>query len=185
MSMDLWIFDVGRGLCVAVRSPNSYLCVIDCGCSDDFAPIEWLATQEWTRHRNFKLAQLIITHPHVDHIADIERVTKKLKPFMILRRKDLDWKKVTSGGSDQTAALKHYMENYMPPKYNSTVNDADKPVWGDGFMLSSYYLGERNASEISATDSAYVNNTSYVSILKYKNYCFALNLNPSSVRTMV
>lgn len=174
MSMDLWVFDVGRGLCVAVRSPNGYLCVIDCGCSDDFSPIEWLATQEWTHHKKFNLAKLIITHPHVDHIADIETVTNRLKPYMILRRKDLDWKKVISGGSNQSTAMRHYMENYMPPEYNSTVNDTDKPDWGDGFAISSYCLGEAKASEISATDSAYVNNTSYVNVITYRNYCFAL-----------
>jgi beta-lactamase superfamily II metal-dependent hydrolase len=173
--MDLWVFDVGRGLCVAVKSPNGYLCVIDCGCSDDFSPIEWLATQEWTRHKNFKLAKLIITHPHVDHIADIENVTRYLKPFMILRRKDLNWKKVTSGGSDQTASMRHYVQTYMPPEYNAEVKEENKPNWGDGFLLSSYSLDERKAAEISATDSAYVNNTSFVTILKYKAYCFVLN----------
>jgi beta-lactamase superfamily II metal-dependent hydrolase len=172
--MDLWIFDVGRGLCVAVRSPNGYLCIIDCGCSDDFSPIEWLAAQEWTHHKNFKLAKLIITHPHVDHIADIENITNRLKPFMILRRKDLNWKKVTSGGSNQTDAMKHYLKSYMPPEYNSTVKDSDKPDWGDGFELRSYCLDETKAAEISETDSAYVNNTSYVNIIKYKNYRFAL-----------
>jgi len=174
MSTDLWIFDVGRGLCVAIRSPNGYLCVIDCGRSDDFSPIERRATQEWTCHKNYKLAKLIITHPHVDHIADIETVTNKLKPFMILRRKDLDWEKVISGGSYQTAVMKHYMKNYMPPEYNSTVSDADKPDWGDGFVLSSYCLGESKTAEISGTDSAYVNNTSYVTIITYQNYRIAL-----------
>lgn len=177
MSIELWIFNVGRGLCVAIRSPNGYLCVMDCGRSDDFSAIEWLTNQSWTRHKNCKLAKLIITHPHVDHIADIENVTRNLKPFMILRRKkqDLNWQKVISGGSDETGAMKHYVDNYMPPEYNDTVEKFDKPDWGEGFALSSYCLNERKAAEISLTDSAYVNNTSYMTILKYKNYCFALS----------
>ena len=130
MSMDLWVLNVGRGLCVAIRSPNGYLCVLDCGRSDDFSPIDWLAGQEWTRHEGFKLAKLIVTHPHVDHLADIENVTRCLKPFMILRRKkeDLNWQKVTSGGGDQTAVKKHYVDTYMPPAYSLTIEDKDKPT---------------------------------------------------------
>ncbi len=174
MSMDLWIFNIGRGLCAAIKSPNGYLCVMDCGGSDDFSAIEWLAGQTWTEHKNYKLAELIVTHPHVDHIADIEKVSEVLQPFMILRRKDLDWDKVTRGGSDQIAAMQHYVETYMPPGYNSTVDENEKPFWGDGFSLSTFCLDEGKVREISGTDSAYVNNTSYVTILKHGNYCFAL-----------
>lgn len=176
MSMDLWIFDVGRGLCVAIRTPNNHLCLIDCGCSDDFSPIEWLATKNWTCRNNYKLAKLIITHPHIDHIADIENVTNKLKPSMILRRteKNLDWKKVTSGGSGQSASMKHYIGNYMPPQYNVTITDLSRPDWGDDFQLSSYCLGEADAAKVSGTDSSYVNNSSYVNLIKYKGYCFAI-----------
>ena len=174
--MDLWIFNIGRGLCAAIKSPNGYLCVMDCGHSDDFSAIEWLAGQEWTRHKGFKLAKLIITHPHLDHLADIENVTRCLKPFMILRRKkeDLNWQRVTSGGNDHTAAMKHYTDTYMPPEYNLTIEEKNKPDWGDGFTINSYCLDESKAAEISGTDSAYVNNTSYVTILKHGNYCFAL-----------
>ncbi len=177
MSVDLWVFNVGRGLCVAIRSPNGYLCVMDCGRSDDFSAIEWLASQEWTKHKGYKLSKLIITHPHVDHIADVENVTRNLQPFMILRRKknDLNWEKVIGGGSDETAAMKHYVDTYMPPKYNLTIEDKDKPDWGNGFTLHCYCLDENDAENISGTDSAYVNNTSYVTILKYKRYCFALS----------
>jgi len=175
MSMELWVFHVGRGLCVAVRSPNGYLCVIDCGRSDNFSAIAWLARKEWTRHKNYKLAKLIITHPHVDHIADIEIVTDQLKPFMILRRKDLDWEKVTSGGSDQTEAFQHYEDHYMPPAYNSPVADNDRPDWGTGFTMRAYSLSEATVARISKTDSSYVNNSSFVLVLKYMNYTFVLN----------
>ncbi len=175
MSMDLWVFNVGRGLCAAVRSPNGYLCVVDCGRSDDFSPIGWLAQQEWTSHKNYKLAKLVITHPHADHIADIETVTATLKPFMILRRKDLNWKKVTSGGSDQTAAMQHYIKHYMPPAYNEPIPDNQKPDWGGGFVLRAYRLNEATVAKISKTDSSYVNNSSFVLILKYMDYTFALN----------
>jgi hypothetical protein len=36
-------------------------------------------------------------------------------------------------------------------------------------------LDQGKAAQISATDSAYVNNTSFVTVVKYKGYCFVLN----------
>ncbi len=176
MSMRLWVFDVGRGLCIAVRSPNGYLCVVDCGNSDEFSPIKWLSTQVWTRHEGYKLTEIIITHPHFDHIADIENVSILMPPFMIVRRTDLDWAKVTSGGSDRTTAIKHYVSNYLPPQslYTNTVTPANLPNWGDGFELKTYRLNRDTVARISGTDSEYVNNSSYIIIIKYKGYCFAI-----------
>jgi len=135
----------------------------------------WLAHQSWTQHKGFKLAELIITHPHIDHLADIENVTRYLQPFMILRRKDLDWRKVTSGGSGQTTILTHYENTYMPPKYAWDMPVSEKPDWGEDFLISSYYLSEHRVAELSTTDSSYVNNSSYITILKYMNYCFTFS----------
>jgi beta-lactamase superfamily II metal-dependent hydrolase len=174
MSMDLVVFDVGRGLCVAVRTPNNYLCVIDCGSSESFSPILWLAQRRWTPFKGFRLAELIITHPHVDHIADIDKVTTLLKPYLLQRRIDLAWHKVISGGSATTSAIKHYVRYYMPPEYTGNVTPANTPNWGDGFELIPYQLDIGTVAEISRTDSEYVNNSSYLIVIKYKNYCFAI-----------
>ena len=177
MALDVWVFDVGRGLCVAVRSPNGHLIAMDCGRSEDFSPIEWLSAQDWTPHKGRKLTKLIITHPHVDHIADIENVSNGLRPFMLLRRKkeELDWKRITAGGSEKTAAMKHYVEHYMPGEYTETLKEENKADWGDGFSIRSYSLTPKTAAEVSQSDSAYSNNTSYVTMIRYRGYCFALN----------
>lgn len=172
MSIDVWIFNVGRGFCAAIKSPNGYLCLIDCGCSDEFPPVEWLAGQQWTPHKEHHLAKLIITHPHIDHLSDIENVTRLLPPAIIQRRKDLDWNKVTSGGSNQTGIMSHYVNTYMPPQ-SQYRSDATDPDWGNGFTLMSRNLIQAKVAEVSASDSAYVNNSSLVTILKYKNYNFA------------
>ncbi len=171
MSLDMWVFDVGRGLCVAFRTPNGYLYLVDCGCSDDFSPIGWLSRQTWTRLNGYSLAKLVITHPHCDHIADIATVTALLQPSIILRRKDLDWSRVTSSGSDTSAEMRHYVQTYMPPQYNEP---ATIPDWGDGCGVESFNLDVAKISEVSKTDSAYVNNSSLVTIVLYKGYCLAV-----------
>ncbi|KKK56282.1 hypothetical protein LCGC14_3066080, partial [marine sediment metagenome] len=112
MSLDVTIYNVGRGACVAISTPNGYLCLIDCGCSDEFSPVDWLAGQKWTQYEGYELAKLIITHPHEDHVADIQKISAKLRPQLIQRRKDIDW-----GRASITTATSHYKDGYCPGTY--------------------------------------------------------------------
>lgn len=169
MSVYLCIYNVGRGLCVAIETPKNYLCMIDCGCSDDTSLILHLKKTAFTELNGHKLAKLIITHPHLDHIADIQNVTEHMPPAIILRRKDLDRGKVTGGGSGQSPIFNHYEEHYMPPQYDCPANEPD---WGDGLEFKSWCLDPSKAAEISNTDSSYVNNTSLVTIMTYRGYRF-------------
>lgn len=172
--MDLWIFNIGRGLCVSVRTPNNYLILLDCGHSQEFSPIQWLGKQQWTPYEGHQLTKLIVSHPHLDHISDIERVSETLPPGIIKRRKDLNWDRVTSGGSGDTSPVKHFRETYLPPRttYTETASDPD---WGQGFQFKYYQLGIDKVAEVSSTDSSYVNNSSCVITIKYNGYCFVLN----------
>lgn len=174
MSMHLCVFDVGRGLCCAVRSPNGHLIMIDCGKSDEFSPVEALAKASWTEHRNCRLTYLIVSHPHVDHLADIENVTAHFPPYMIHRRRNLNQAKVTSGGSGVHDAFVHFSENYMPPKYMADIPEAERPIWGDNFVINSYSLPEKELDNISKTDNSYANNSSFVTVIKYRGYTFVL-----------
>jgi beta-lactamase superfamily II metal-dependent hydrolase len=173
MSASVMIFDVGSGQCVALRTPNNHLVLIDCGCSDSHSPVLELARigRLWTGRNGYALTQLIVSHPHTDHIADIERITRFLPPSMILRRIDLDWARVA--GSSPSAALRHYTGNYLPPEYTAPIPAGTQPDWGDGFTLQSFWLENARARTASSSDNSYVNNTSIVSIAKYKGYTFA------------
>lgn len=175
MSMDVNIFNVGRGLCVAIRTPNNYLIMIDCGRSEDFSPVRdclYLNRQYYTTYKDHYLTELIITHPHLDHLADIENITEFLSPGIIWRRKNLKWNHVISGGSGQTEVMNHYKENYMPPRYDEEVTDPD---WGNGFYHQAYCLSLEKLNEISPDDNDYVNNSSFVTVVKYKGYTFVFN----------
>ncbi len=165
MNIDVWILNVGRGFCAAIRSPNGYLCLIDCGCSDEFSPVEWLARQQWTLYENHKLTKLIITHPHEDHVADIQKISEILSPRIIKRKKDIDWRRATT-----TPITSHYKNHYCPGTY---TNPASDPDWGDGMTLQSFSLNSAESAQVSTSDNSYMNNMSIVSILIYRGYTFA------------
>lgn len=73
--LQIVIHPVGAGHAVHVFTPSGEVIVIDAGSSDDYSPLDWLATK--TR----RIDKLIISHPHGDHIREIE----KLRHFSIER----------------------------------------------------------------------------------------------------
>lgn len=65
MSLRILIHNVGHGQAIHAFTPASQTVVIDLGCSEYFSPLEWLRKQTDT------IDNLIITHPHGDHIDEI------------------------------------------------------------------------------------------------------------------
>jgi hypothetical protein len=71
----VWIFNVGRGLAIFIRTPQNHGIIYDFGSSKDFKPTEFLQENiipHLGNYNNCKLAQTIISHPHYDHLSDIE-----------------------------------------------------------------------------------------------------------------
>jgi beta-lactamase superfamily II metal-dependent hydrolase len=99
----LIIFDVDHGFCAFVKSPTGQTLMIDCGRKEPFSPVVYLIENELNGAR---LTQLIVSHPHDDHIDDIEYVTSKLPP-LILQRQLYDWEKVKEAECDYEN-LDHY-----------------------------------------------------------------------------
>jgi competence protein ComEC len=60
---------VGAGHAVHVFTPAGEVIVIDAGASKDVSPLSWL------RRQTSRIDQLIISHPHGDHIEEIERLS--------------------------------------------------------------------------------------------------------------
>ena len=48
------------------------------------------------------------------------------------------------------------------------------PDWGDGMRLIHYSISAATASKVSGSDSSYVDNTSIVTIIRYRSYTFAI-----------
>lgn len=77
----IWVFNVGRGLSVFVRTPNNHGILYDLGASDEFSPLEFIQenilphlTKYESANANHQLAQVVVSHPHADHISEVEKL---------------------------------------------------------------------------------------------------------------
>jgi beta-lactamase superfamily II metal-dependent hydrolase len=75
----IWVFNVGRGLCIFIRTGLNQGIMYDFGSSDDFKPSDFLKENiipHLDKYRKCNIAQIIISHPHADHISNIECLTE-------------------------------------------------------------------------------------------------------------
>lgn len=181
--LQMAVFDVGRGLCIALVTPNRYLILVDCGRSEEFSPVQFLRRCQtesilgegrlvFTPWQRADLAYFIITHPHSDHISDIEALYSVLKPSMIVHRPDLDWNRVRRSNRDN-APIDYYRRHFFWP-WDYSVQAVYEPVLGDGMSYYYFWLPLDVVAAISSTDTDYVNNSCYVSIVKYAGRTIAI-----------
>lgn len=82
--LKLWFLDVGHGDCTYISLPNNARMMIDCGCGDDHWPSKMLNHYKINKvdrpvhipgeDHPYGLDKLVITHPHGDHISDIQAI---------------------------------------------------------------------------------------------------------------
>ncbi|MBI3753406.1 MAG: hypothetical protein HY266_05075 [Deltaproteobacteria bacterium] len=83
----IWIFNIGRGLCVFIRTALNQGIMYDFGNSEDFKPSDFLKQNiipYLDKYKNCRVAQTVISHPHADHIANISCLIepdKEKSPF--------------------------------------------------------------------------------------------------------
>lgn len=83
-SLDVRVWDVEHGSAMYIRAGRRNV-VIDCGEGTDFSPLKWIRSP---RFGVTNLDYLIISHPHHDHIADLDNIAEcGLKPDIIRRPK--------------------------------------------------------------------------------------------------
>ncbi len=80
-----WLFNVGTNQASMVWTPHRYVVIIDCGATDDFSPFEEIIPRLSDRCKTYgnpydgkkyipeSIAQLIVSHPHEDHITEFAR----------------------------------------------------------------------------------------------------------------
>jgi len=83
----IWIFNVGRGLSIFIRTALNQGILYDFGCSEDFSPTKFINEKllpYLDEYKKCKVAQTIISHPHADHISEISclaSIDNKNSPF--------------------------------------------------------------------------------------------------------
>jgi beta-lactamase superfamily II metal-dependent hydrolase len=90
--MKLIVFDVNNGACSLAVCPNGYSLMVDCGCHEEkMCPVE---KTHQLRHglgmtdiKGHSLTLLHITHPDEDHVRNAKKISEKLPPYLLHRRK--------------------------------------------------------------------------------------------------
>ncbi len=168
------IFNVEHGFCAFIKSPNDYGLMIDCGGREYFSPIRWVRQNynygngNIKYHEGRRIAEMIITHLHVDHFSDIGSFVKQEdQPKILLRDKQtmkfIDEKiSEEEDGSSQQQILKQFK------KFQSSYTvDVDTPVdWGfDQYKYSQ--ISNSDAEVISKDRDKIINNRSYIIGIEY------------------
>lgn len=163
-SMDLIVFNVDHGLCVLVRTPNGYGVMIDVGCRRDFSPAEWVADGNivLTPFNNRRLAKLIVTHPHDDHVEGISKLIKYLPPAILQRRKDIDWDQILNPpNQDPSLNAKEFY------RWQSAYDQPAKSLPDYGCDLQIFGLTRSDLESLGGQLQNQVNNGSYVSVFTW------------------
>jgi len=159
------IFKVEHGFCSFIKTPNNYTILIDCGATESFSPIKYILDNELndvSLYNNRKLTRFILTHPHDDHLTDIERLKNELPPAIILRQKYV-WGDVKVSEDGDYEKLDTYVE--LQEIYNTPI--VNPPDWGMDLGHGAYFSPEE-AKKIDA--NKFINNSSIPTILKYSNF---------------
>jgi len=166
MSMKVMVFDVEHGACAFAKTPTNHTILIDSGCTEDFSPARYIAENElgdaagWNGH---KLTKMTVTHPHDDHITEVDAIKENCPPALLLRQK-YDWEDVKTAEDGDYDNLGTYTA--WQDGYNTTPTQ-----WPDyGIEVKSFWLTPDEAKEID--ESKFINNSSIVTILTVKGTKF-------------
>lgn len=156
------LFDVSHGLCCFVRSPNGYLLLIDCGMKELFSPVEYILSNDVAAAVPFNnqiLAELVVTHPHDDHISDISRLIQRMPPAIIAGW-IYNWEEIKTDDNGDY----HNLDTYASFRSGYTGEVREFPDWGMT-MSTSYRLSPGEAKGLDATK--FVNNSSIPVLIQY------------------
>lgn len=154
------VFDVEHGLCVLIETPSGHGIMYDCGCTDTFSPVRYVSKQvSLLPHNDRKLTKLIVSHPHDDHIEDIERLTREMPPA-ILHRHNYVWDEVKQPG-EEYPNLDTYSE--WQATYDQPAAD---PEWGME-VAAGPGLSPNKAKTLPGN---FVNNSSIPLFLEYGHW---------------
>ena len=159
MAMKVMVFDVEHGACAFVKTPTNHTILIDCGCTEGFSPALHIAKHELGTAAGWsgkELTWMVITHPHDDHITEVEAI-KEACPPALLTRQQYDWEEVKTaedGDYDNLDTYTKWQATYNQP----IVLYPDLGLKFERFMLSP--------AEAKAIDKAkFINNSSIVIVL--------------------
>ena len=173
------IWCVEHGSAAFVVCPNGKKIMLDAGKSKEFSPAYYLRNQ----YNTSQITQLIISHPHRDHIEDLPDVIGYCKPKIIRRNKSIPKQLIYPSDEyyddDVFQTYKVLDETYTSPV---SGEDEDTPVsnWGNVEIKSFYNLPDWLTSPS-------LNNLNLLTVIRYQDVeiVFPGDLEPRGWETLL
>ena len=156
----LTTWDVQHGSAALLQTPNGQRIAIDLGSDDNFSPLRHI----WTRLGITRLDEIIITHPHMDHIEDI--LNLNLFNVRILRRpRHLTAADIVNGHSNAGPNAVEICQKYLELNdiYIHPVEHAENPEIpsnNGGVSIKTFYPTRSSKTNL--------NNHSIVTVIEYE-----------------
>ena len=155
--LELRVFNVGHGLSVAlIERPNNYVTLIDLGASTGFTPLKHL-------HLSMRLKPdvLYLTHPHADHLDDIETaLDNNFRPLGVYYQ-DYDWEDVKKREKKELA--------YKVDKFKELIDVVPRREYSGTASLKCWRYTPAAAKK-QFGDATYVNNPSLFMIYSWRDF---------------
>jgi len=126
MSLIVKFYDVEHGSCTHIITPNGKHYLVDIGTKSN-SSISRHLKQNYFQYQGC-IDFLVITHPHIDHIADLENLyAYSIKPKVLWRDKDAFPLSISRSDSPAQVSLKK-KANEMHKEYKFPIIDSESPT---------------------------------------------------------
>lgn len=159
--LELYVFNVGHGLSIAlVEYPEKYVSLIDLGSSESFSPYNYL-TEKLQLHPDI----LYITHPHGDHISDIDSLISSTKKPLSIYIQDYNWEDIEKREKPEL--------RYLIRKYSNTIHSLKRGDYSGSACMRCWRYNPDDAKELFG-ENTYINNSSLFLIYTWKDFKIAI-----------
>ncbi len=199
----IWIFPVGRGSAAFIRTALNHGFILDMAggdCIDPAAFVREHFVPHLTKYRGadaeFAIAQAVLSHPHMDHIAQCGELVDDLSPALLTCPHDndadggtnekIDWSRIEN--EDNTKLLTAYRELYAGrrPPLQTICHESRHSVPNLGYGI--YYVRPPACSKLHpSNDQHYANATSIVLYYRHgaHSILFPGDVTPEAMRSIL
>lgn len=161
----LKIFDVAKGSCNFIISPTGKTELVDFGSGSNWSPVKHIFQNYISK--NDKLNRLVLTHHHGDHLSDWDNL-KNRQIGLVLRRK-MEGAYLTackdSNYPEGQKLAKAFDDHFSTWNIDPDQSEISVEAWG--VNIESRQLTIEQATEVSSTPNAIVNNCSRVRLYEH------------------
>jgi beta-lactamase superfamily II metal-dependent hydrolase len=159
--LELRVFNVGHGLSVAlIEKPENYVTLVDLGAETGWTPLKFMKL-------TLKVFPdlIYITHPHADHLDDVETaLDQNFRPLGLFYQ-TYDWEDVKRREKKELA--------YKVDKFLELQKRVPSRSYAGSASLNSWRYTPEDAKKWFG-DATYVNNSSLFLVYKWKDFKIAI-----------